>query len=93
MPETEDVINPTPKRKLERMLTADGSCYVTESDLQFVALNSNLSLKEVRVHFEDLLQGKIDRKAFKRVLYLLYPFVGLLFLQFEQNLMKYCFRS
>jgi len=85
MPDTEDVLHSKPKRKLERMLTADGSCYVTESDLQFVALNSNLSLKEVRVHFEDLLQGNIERKAFKRILNLLYPFVG----RFEKVLYQY----
>lgn len=81
MPTTEQeedgVIKP-PKRasKLERVMSADGSCIVTDSDLKFIAMNSNLSLKEVRGLFADLLHGKIERESFKKVTKLCYPHVG-----------------
>lgn len=80
MPTTEEedgVIKP-PKRasRLERVMSADGSCIVTDSDLKFIAMNSNLSLKEVRGMFADLLHGKIEKESFEKVTKLCYPHVG-----------------
>ena len=80
MPTTEGeegVIKP-PRRasKLERVMSADGSCMVNDSDLKFIAMNSNLTLKEVRGFFADLLHGKIERESFRKVIQLCYPHVG-----------------
>ena len=64
------------KGKLERVLSSDGSCAVSDSDLKFIALNSNLSLKEVRYNFKDLSHGNIDKLSFKKFVGLCYPDIG-----------------
>ena len=78
MPSTDEevVIKPASKGKLERVVSADGSCIVTDADLKFIAMNSNLSLKEVRSLFSGLLDGEIDKETFRRVTKLCYPNLG-----------------
>lgn len=61
------------KSKLERVLSTDGSCAVSDTDLKFIAMNSNLSVKEVRHHFADLSHGNIDKESFKKFVGLCYP--------------------
>ena len=80
MPMTnQDMVNPGKTKRgprLQRMMSADGSCCVTASDMEFIAMNSNLSLKEIKHHFEDLIQDKVGKEAFRKILGLCYPTAG-----------------
>ena len=64
------------KGKLERSLSSDGSCAVSDTDLKFIAMNSNMSFKEVRNNFKDLAHGNIDTMSFKKFVGLCYPDIG-----------------
>ena len=64
------------KGKLERVLSSDGSCVVSDTDLRFIAMNSNMSFKEVRNNFKDLSHGNIDKLSFKKFVGLCYPDIG-----------------
>ena len=64
------------KGKLERVLSSDGSCAVSDTDLRFIAMNSNMSLKELRNIFKDLSHGNIDKMSFKKFVGLCYPDIG-----------------
>ena len=65
------------KGKLERVLSySDGSCAVSDTDLRFIAMNSNMSFKEVKKNFEDLSHGNIDKMSFKKFVGLCYPDIG-----------------
>merc|ERR1712179_299048 len=65
------------KGKLERVLSSDGSCAVSENDLRFIAMNSNMSLKELRNIFKDLSHGNIDKMSFMKFVGLCYPDIDL----------------
>ena len=78
MPATENDITLNTKRKpkLGRVFSSD--CVVSDNDLTFIALNSNLSLNDLRIHIEEILHlhEKIDREAFKNFVGLCHPHVG-----------------
>lgn len=60
--------------KLERMTSADGSCAIQDTDLEFIGKHSKLTNDDVKKHFKDLLNdGRVDKAAFKNIVEMCYP--------------------
>ena len=65
---------------LERIPSVDGSCAISEEDINFVVLHSKISLEDIQQNLRQIQsnQGMVDKAMFRKMVLLCYPDIGML---------------